>query len=125
MAPPPALATTSGGTPTSEASEVVSIDLGSGRSAHVHIDPATTAGSTLHLELRGSSGVPATARSAELTATLAARDLGPLDIPLRERAGGGWNGRFSFPFPGTWKLTLTVENPAWGALVSAETVVIR
>ena len=125
MAPPPVLATTSGGTPTSEATEVVTIDLGSGRSANLHIDPATTAGSTLHLELRGSSGVPATARSAELTATLAARDLGPLDIPLRVGSGAGWNGRFNFPFPGTWKLTLTVENPAWGALVSAETVVIR
>ena len=63
MAPPPKSPSASSGSPASQAPEIVTMSLGSGRSARLNIDPVGTTGSTFHLELRGSSGVPATARA--------------------------------------------------------------
>jgi copper transport protein len=104
--------------------EVVTLDLAEGRNAELHVDPAATGGSELHLELRDGSGAPLRARTVALRAALPEQDLGPLDVPLTGR-GAVWEGDYAFPFAGEWQLTLTVANPSLGGLVTTGNLAIR
>ena len=106
------------------AGATVAMDLGDGRTARVHVDGLGTNGSYLHLELLDRRGAPLRVDAARLQATLAARDLGPLEVALTSRPAG-WFGDFTFPLPGRWTLTLTVEEESLGGLVTAGTLRIR
>jgi copper transport protein len=105
---------------TPQRSTTVEMTLGEGRTALLHIDPPTTRGSSLHLELLDADGQPLDAAAAKLRATLPERELGPLEARL---TGGpsAWTGDFSFPLPGQWELTLTVDEQGTG-LVTAGAV---
>jgi copper transport protein len=104
--------------------EVVTLDLAEGRAAELHVDPAGTGGSALHLELRNGAGAPLRARTVTLRAALPEQDLGPLDVPLTGN-GAVWEGDFAFPFAGEWQLTLTVANRSLGGLVTTGSLAIR
>ena len=104
--------------------EVVTLDLAEGRAAELHVDPAGTGGSALHLELRDGAGAPLRARTVTLRAALPEQDLGPLDVPLTG-TGAVWEGDFAFPFVGEWQLTLTVANRSLGGLVTTGNLAIR
>jgi copper transport protein len=49
---------------------------------------------------------------------LPARRIDGLELPLTRR-GGTWSGPCQVPFPGTWRLTLTVEDRSLAAFVTA------
>lgn len=99
------------------------MDLGAGRVAQLHLIDATTAGTGVHLDLVDDQGRPMASRRAELRATLPARNLGPIPVPLTQ-VDDAWIGDVSFPLPGTWKLVLTVEDRARDAVVTSGTVKI-
>jgi copper transport protein len=99
----------------------VTMDLGEGRSAQVHVDGLGTSGSYIHVELLDRRGQSLRVDVAELQAHHAARGLGPLQIELSRRPAG-WLGDFTFPLPGRWALTLTVESSRLGGLVTAGTL---
>jgi copper transport protein len=120
--PPPS--DTGGAAAARPAVEVVTLDLAEGRIAELHVDPAGTGGSTLHLDLRDGAGDPLRARAVTLRAALPERDLGPLDIPM-SGTGAAWEGDYAFPFPGQWQLTLTVESRRLGGLVTTADLTIR
>jgi copper transport protein len=120
--PPPS--DTGGAADARPAVEVVTLDLAEGRTAELHVDPAGTGGSTLHLDLRDAAGDPLRARAVGLRAELPEQDLGPLEIPMTG-AGATWEGDYAFPFPGQWQLTLTVENRSLGGLVTTADLDIR
>jgi copper transport protein len=112
-----------GSTFQAPASTTIEMDLGEGRTALLHLDGLTTSGSELHLEVLDRSGRPLPLRTARLQATLPARQLGPLEIPL-DSDPAGWRGSFTFPLPGVWDLTLTVESAELGGLVTSGEVTI-
>ncbi len=120
---PSATAPASAAPAAARSSTTVEMDLGEGRRALLHIDPPTTRGSTLHLELLDADDRPFDAASAELRTALPERELGPLDARL---TGGpsDWTGDLSFPLPGKWRLTLTVEDQEGTGLVTAGEVTI-
>jgi copper transport protein len=120
--PPPA--DPGSGAASRPAVEVVTLDLAEGRAAELHVDPAGTGGSALHLELRDGAGAPLRARTVTLRAALPEQDLGPLEVPLTGR-GALWVGDFAFPFAGEWQLTLTVANPSLGGLVTTGSLAIQ
>ena len=78
----------------------------------------------LRVAILHPDGRPRRARRVELSASLDARDLGPIAVPLR-RAGGGWSGRFDAPLPGRWTVTLTVENADRTAEVTSGDLPLR
>ena len=73
----------------------------------VRIDLAMGATATLPDGL-GTVTFDGLSRYVKLQVSLPARSIDTIDVPLRNRAQG-WRGSFTFPFPGTWRLTLTVE----------------
>jgi copper transport protein len=121
-APPATLPAEAAPSAAAQGRTTVEMSLGDGRTALLRIAPATTRGSRLRLELLDADGRPFDAAAARLQATLPERDLGPL--PARLTGGPStWTGDFSFPLPGEWKLTLTVNTRGTG-LVTAGTVQI-
>jgi hypothetical protein len=99
----------------------VTMSLGEERTAELHVDGVSTAGSSLHLEVLDREQHLFRANEVKLQATLPNRDLGPMDVPLTE-AAAGWFGDFTFPLSGRWKLTLAVEDKKLAAVVTAGTV---
>jgi copper transport protein len=120
---PPA---TNRGTTVEEQPQAVTVDLdlGSGKSAQVQVDPPTTGGSAVAITLLDSRGEPVDARRAELRASLSGEDLGPLNIDLIRKQAGTWGADFTFPLPGAWTLTLTVEDQQQAAVVTTGEVEI-
>jgi copper transport protein len=122
---PPASTSTHSTTAASDATTpmatTVTMSLGEERTAELHVDGVSTAGSSLHLEVLDHEQHLFQANEVNLQATLPNRDLGPMDVPLTE-AAAGWFGDFTFPLPGRWKLTLAVEDKKLAAVVTAGTV---
>jgi hypothetical protein len=75
----------------------------------------------LRLKLFDAQGRPLRAEFVALKATLPARELGPLDVVLTERATG-WVGDFTFPFSGEWRLALEVEKEDVSAITTGGTL---
>jgi copper transport protein len=119
-APPATLPAQAATSAASQGRTTVEMSLGDGRSALLDIDPPTTRGSRLRLEVLDADGQPLDAAGAKLQAALPERDLGPLQVRL---TGGPstWTGTFTFPLSGEWKLTLTVTRQGTG-IVTAGTV---
>ena len=126
--PPPSVADTTtaatgaGSAPRSPAS-AVTFPLPGGGSALVNVDPPGTAGSRIRVGVLDARGELVRARAVKLQASVPARRVDNIDVPL-ERAGQVWKGRFRFPLPGTWKLTLTVQNRSSTAVVTTATLPI-
>jgi copper transport protein len=101
----------------------VHMPLSRGRRAELHITGASSGPSELHLALLKPNGTLLQARRVRLTASEPARDINPVPVRL-ELLSGVWQGRFRFPLPGTWKLTLTVEDKSYSAVVTTGEVPI-
>jgi hypothetical protein len=126
--PPPRAATAAaaagaGVLPATPTDATVHMPLGRGRRAELHVTGGFRGASELHLALLKPNGTLFQARRVRLTASEPARDINPVPVRLRQLSGL-WQGRFRFPLPGTWKLTLTVEDKSYGAVVTTGEVPI-
>ena len=90
-------------------------------SAELHLTGTSTRGSDLHLVLRPAVGVRLT--KVTLQASLPARDLGPIDVPLTQEPGA-LSADYRFPLPGKWRLALAVEDSELDAVVSTDEVIV-
>jgi len=126
-------ATITHGTPTGSSSEpnqqdpqrltTKTLRLFAGRSALVHVLPPSTAGSKVSVGIIDADHQPLPASHVKLQVSLPARGIDNIDVPL-SRGKQGWEGTYKFPFPGTWKMTLTIEIKAPTAVVTAANVKI-
>ncbi|MFE4667298.1 FixH family protein [Streptomyces sp. NPDC056716] len=110
-APGPAASVAPGGTLTS----AIPFDTGGGTSnaqgtATATLTPATAGGYTVRLELREADGTPADVPEVHLAFTLPARDLGPLEVPLRPDGTGVWTGPARLALAGEWTVSVTVRS---------------
>jgi copper transport protein len=126
-APPPTLAATAsrpgaGAATGAAASRTVTVRLEKGSTAQVDVTPATTAGSRLRVTPLDAGQRPLATDRVSLTASLPGR-VNAIKVPLT-RNGVSWTGDYRFPLPGSWKLTLTVQDASLSAVVSAADVVI-
>jgi len=110
--------------PATTNDSTVRMSLGSGRTAQLQVLPATTTGSRLELLLFEPDGQPLGATRVDIKVSNEENDLGPFRVPVTGR-GNGWVGDYRFPLPGTWKVTLTVEDASLSAVVTAGEVEIR
>jgi copper transport protein len=111
------------GTDAATTDSTVRMSLGSGRTAQLQVRPATTAGSRLELLLFEPDGLPLEATRVDLKVSNEENDLGPFRVPVTGRADS-WVAEYRFPLPGTWKVTLTVEDATRSAVVTAGEVEI-
>ncbi|NUO33789.1 MAG: copper resistance protein CopC/CopD [Dermatophilaceae bacterium] len=121
--PPPTVAASTlgprpGATSALNANRQVTVSLGDGRSAVLAVLPATTRGSTLRVLVSTTDGAPAAVRRVALKLANPTRGVGAIPVPLTAR-GTFWEARYTFPLSGTWKATLTVEDPSQRAVVAA------
>ena len=109
-------------TPEQKAGEVT-LKLNAGRTAKVLIAPARTDGSQVTVTVLDADQKPAPVSRMKLHVSLPARGIDNIVIPM---AGAHhlWGGNYTFPYPGTWKVTLTVEDRTLTAVVVAGTVTI-
>ena len=127
-APPPtvAAAVSGGGAAAAAAASAsdrtVTVPLESGSTAQVEITPPTTAGSRLQVTPLNNQQQPLQTKQLTMSVSLPGR-VNAIKVPLT-RNGVSWKGRYRFPLPGNWKVTLTVEDPSLSAVVSDADVVI-
>jgi copper transport protein len=127
-APPPQIAKQNGPTgpvagPTA-ANDAVKLSLGDQGNASLTIEPATTTGSHLHLVLADGHKRPLRATRVTLKVANPGRDIAPIAIPMSMR-DGAWVGNYRFPFPGIWKVILTVDGIGPSAVVTTGDITIR
>ncbi|MEW1750417.1 copper resistance CopC/CopD family protein [Streptomyces angustmyceticus] len=81
---------------------------GKGRVA-VTVDPATTGTNALNALVRTPDGGVAVVPELKVTLALPGKGLGPLHVKMK-KIGGYWAAKdFEIPFPGKWKVTVTVR----------------
>lgn len=82
---------------------------GAGRVA-LRLDPARTGRNSLHLRITGTDGRPVDVPQITMRMSLEARNIGPLDVPLRHFDTGHWASTdVRVPMAGDWQLTVTVR----------------
>ncbi|WP_086718426.1 hypothetical protein [Streptomyces angustmyceticus] len=75
----------------------------------VTVDPATTGTNALNALVRTPDGGVAVVPELKVTLTLPGKGLGPLPVKMK-KIGGYWAAEdFEIPFPGKWKVTVTVR----------------
>jgi copper transport protein len=127
--PPPSTATPAGapghGDDHSAAAPAVPVELplGDGRIALLTVSP-TAGGSSIRVGVLDVHGELVGSRRVALRVSLPARGIDNLDVPLT-RQDKVWKGRYRFPLPGDWTLTLTVADRAPTAVVTSGHVDIR
>jgi copper transport protein len=126
-APPPQIAKQNGPTgpvagPTA-ANDAVKLSLGDQGNASLTIEPATTTGSHLHLVFADGHKRPLPATRVTLKVANPGRDIAPIAIPM-SILDGAWIGNYRFPFPGIWKITLTVDGIGPSAVVTTGDITI-
>lgn len=85
---------------------------GAGRIA-LSLDPARTGRNAMHLRVTGTDGRPVDVPQITVRMTLKARNIGPLDVPLRRLDTGHWaSADVRVPMVGDWQLTVTVRTSA-------------
>jgi copper transport protein len=99
------------------------LKLRAGRSALVHVLPPSTAGSKVSVGLIDADQQPLSASHVKIQFSLPARGIDNINVPL-SRARQVWDGTYRFPFPGTWTMTLTIEDESQTALVTTANVSI-
>jgi copper transport protein len=96
--------------------------------AHVRIDlfPAATTGTALTVTLSSHDGSPQAADEITVTASLPARDLGPIAIETDQIAPNvATADDATFPLPGTWDITVTARFGEFDQLVFTHPVEVR
>jgi copper transport protein len=127
-APPPREAEpnvlTDPGAGPAAANAAVQLSLGDEGNASLTIVPATTTGSHLHLVFADGHKRPLPATRVTLKVANPGRDIAPIAIPISMQ-DGAWVGNYRFPFPGTWKIILTVDGIGPSAVVTTGNITIR
>jgi copper transport protein len=125
-APPP-----QAGAPTSHAghneesatvNDSVRMSLGDRGVASLAVLPTDT-GSHLHVILRDTDGRPMPGARVTLKVANPGRNIAPIPVPMTLQ-DGVWVAIYRFPFPGTWKVILTVDGVGPSALVTAANIAI-
>jgi copper transport protein len=106
------------------ANDAVKLSLGDQGNASLTIEPATTTGSHLHLVFADGHKRPLPATRVTLKVANPGRDIAPIAIPM-SILDGAWIGNYRFPFPGIWKITLTVDGIGPSAVVTTGDITIR
>jgi copper transport protein len=76
----------------------------------VDVDPAAIGPNTIHVVVEDPDGIPRDVAEVRTELTLTARSLGPFAIPLRHTGSGEYDaGGVQLPYPGAWKLRITVR----------------
>jgi copper transport protein len=127
-APPPREAEpnvlTDPGAGPAAANAAVQLSLGDQGNASLTIVPATTTASHLHLVFADGHKRPLPATRVTLKVANPGRDIAPIAIPMSMR-DGAWVGNYRFPFPGIWKIILTVDGIGPSAVVTTADIIIR
>jgi copper transport protein len=91
------------------------------------IDPATVGPNALHVYLfdRHSGAQFTGAKEVRVTATLPAKGIETLPVPVRKGGPGHYLGSASLPAKGDWRLTVTVRTSAFDEDAAHLTVPIR
>jgi copper transport protein len=101
----------------------VIVPLTDGRSAQVQVAPPHTAGSLIRVQLLNSQRRPMPVRRVDLKVSLPSRGVPGIQVPLQPNSDSSiWVGNCSFPFPGTWTITVSVEDQSLSAVVATGTV---
>jgi copper transport protein len=112
-AEPGRTATTPAIKPPGPGHQVVSYDTGGpgGRGTLlVHVDPAAAGPNTIHVTVEDPEGTRHDVAEVRTQLTLIARALGPFAVPLRHTAQGEYDASgVQLPYPGGWKLSITVR----------------
>jgi copper transport protein len=125
-APPP-----QAGAPTSHAghddgsatlNESIRMSLGERGVASLGVLPTDT-GSHLHLILRDTDGRPMPGARVTLKVANPGRNIAPIPVSMTLQ-DGVWIAVYRFPFPGTWKVILTVDGVGPSAVVTAANITI-
>jgi copper transport protein len=99
--------------PTEPGHRVVRYDTGGpgGRGELiVDVDPAATGPNTIHVIVEDPDGIPRDVPEVRTEMTLTARALGPFAIPLQHIGSGEYDASgVQLPYPGAWKLRITVR----------------
>ena len=105
------------------ADQKVEMSLGGQGRAALAVLPATT-GSHLHLALSDTKGRPIAATRVTLKVANPDRNIAPIPIPMSPQ-DGVWIANYRFPFPGNWKVILTVDGAGPSAVVTSGNITIR
>ena len=101
----------------------VIVPLTDGRVAQVQVAPPHTAGSLIRVQLLNSQRRPMPVRRVDLKVSLPSRGVPGIQVPLQPNSDASiWVGNCTFPFPGTWTLTVSVEDQSLSAVVATGTV---
>jgi copper transport protein len=81
-----------------------------GGTVHVGVEPLRVGNTQFTIEIRDAAGNALDVPEVTAAISMAERDLGPFAIAL-ERGGPGLYtaGDVAIPFPGTWRLRITVR----------------
>lgn len=76
----------------------------------VDVDPAATGPNRIHLTVEDRDGTRHDVAEVRTELTLTARALGPFTVPLQHAEPGGYDASgVQLPYPGDWKLSITVR----------------
>lgn len=103
----------------------VELKLLEGGVARVAVSPATASatGSAITIAVEDDHGTIVGARRVRLEVSSPARGIDKIAVPVARR-GRFWSGRYAFPYAGSWKVTLTVEDRSQTATVTAGNIAI-
>ena len=80
------------------------------RIAQLTLDPAVSGGTTVHVYITNSSGTVEQPTEITVTATLTAKQVGPIDLPLQTAGPGHLTGSgVVLPLPGTWTFEIVAR----------------
>jgi copper transport protein len=105
-------------------SRIITMPLTDGRYAEARVGAGTARGTAISVSLLDSEGPWLDVLRVQMRASLPTKDVGPLAVTLRQQNASTWLGTFKFPYPGTWQLTLTVEDQQQSAVVATGNVKI-
>ncbi|QMU74503.1 ABC transporter [Streptacidiphilus sp. PB12-B1b] len=80
---------------------------------NIAIDPARTGPNTLHAYVFDRSGKPVDVPELDVTLSLAAKDLGPLTVPVAKVDLGHWAAsKVELPLQGKWLMAVSIRSDA-------------
>lgn len=111
----------SGAAPTGgPQSEVLALPEGN-KSVHIRLMPGVVGANMLHISVTGRDGVPRDVAELTAEASLPGRDLGPFDVHVIDH-GTHFVGHVALPYPGAWRVDLTVRTSDIDAYVVSTTL---
>ena len=105
------------------AADQIQMSLGGQGRAELAVLPSAS-GSHLHLALSDPQGRPIAVTRVTLKVANPERNIAPIPVPMSPQ-DGVWTGNYRFPFPGTWKVILTVDGAGPSAVVTSGILTIR